>query len=211
MLLGHKDKTFLYSEKIIWVAQAQKYLHTKYLIDKMKILYFILASSFLVTFFFFFLKKEEEKKTANDSIIIGPSKKDNLVPNIRPNEIGGISVKGENEDRVFPVDFNPDADRIPTNLKILEKIDPNLLEKISESMEVTKSRSRHESDSVVDNWMKGREKISFAFQNSPNQRPVVGYFGDKHFFYADFNHPDFSKGYAVSKKTGDVYVWDLSK
>ena len=33
----------------------------------------------------------------------------------------------------------------------------------------------------------------------------------KFFFYVDYLSPDFSKGYAVARETGKVYVWDLGR
>ena len=160
-----------------------------------------------------FFNEEGGKASKDENLIDSGSPKNHFAsPRNQSNkEQGEIPKKEEDDSQVFPIEINSDTERIPQNVEILKKIDPILLEKIKMSMEIVRSRSRDKNDPSVDSWMSGREKISFSFQKSPNQRPVLGYLGIEYFFYADFNHPDFSKGYAISKKTGDIYVWDLSR
>jgi|GEM_PF-2237564 len=122
---------------------------------------------------------------------------------LKPELIGKILPPGS-------PDFDPNE--IPTNVKILEDFPPIFLAKVLAEMKEVKVRRREAYREVpIRYWMRGRLILDFAYNRHPDERLEVGYIGEDHFFYADHAHPDFAKGYAVSKEDALVYTWDFTK
>lgn len=126
-----------------------------------------------------------------------------------PSEKSVSSKKeGEDEPKLFPVNIS--SEEVPKYFEIIDEVDPELLRKILDHAEQAHFSFNDERFKGQMTWMKGLHLGAIAFQLPPDELPTKGYISEDFYFYVSKGVSNFSEGFAVNRKDGKIFKWDIS-
>ena len=183
---------------------------------KTKTNFIIIAAVFLSLGILFYKFKEKpiqkEETVGNPKELISSSPK--IFEEVNPVQSEPFhpskkEERGEGKGELIPINFN--SNEIPKYFEIIDEVDPKILKRILDNAEEIHFAFSDKRFKGETNWMRGLHLGAIAFQLQPNELPTKGYISEDFFFYVKRGVSWFSEGFAVNRKNGKIFRWDISQ
>lgn len=155
------------------------------------------------------IQKDEKVENYANLKSLPPEISEEVKPLLSPHSEPFSPSNAKGEEKLIPINFN--SNEIPNYFEIIDEVDPEMLKKILDSAEQIHFSLQDERFKGETNWMRGLYLGTIAFQLQPNELPKKGYISEDFFFYLKRGVSRFSEGFAVNRKNGKIFKWDISQ